>query len=129
MPDELKPCPWCGHSAEMEPQGYRNEALVFCPKCARGVIGECGDIDDAIVAWNALSRAQGWTTYNGSFETLPELGVHVLIERGSIVKTVGRRAFSRSDGRSVWSTHTGEYHIWFVRVGDRWMLWPGGNNG
>lgn len=130
MPDELKPCPWCGHSAEMEPQGYRNEALAFCPKCSRGVTGECGDIDDAIAAWNTLPRAPKWTEYDGTEGTLPPEGVQVLIEisfpgHSGVVtfNTVGKRSSQTLSGSIWWEMLMAD--PWEIHEGNRWMPWPG----
>lgn len=66
-----------------------------------------------------------WVVYDGSFESLPELGQHVLIERGENIKTCGRRALWHRDGRSVWTTHC-EHYPWTIQIGDRWMAWPQG---
>lgn len=74
---------------------------------------------------DALPRAPRWTEYDGSYETLPEIGVHVLIVMNGIFKMVGRRGLSCFNGESIWASIDGDI-TWNINIGDRWMPWPEG---
>ncbi len=62
MSGELKPCPFCGHTAGVIPDRikYRNGELeeVYCVKCYYCSSGTTFyfDVDDAIEQWNARAE-------------------------------------------------------------------------
>ena len=61
MPDELKPCPYCGNRAEYwngDPDGSQG-VFVFCEECGlRGPLTMDMTKAAAVAAWNALPRRE-----------------------------------------------------------------------
>lgn len=56
MPDELKPCPWCGNAGAIYDSGEPYFIMVECQSCHKCVLGDSGNAEDAISAWNTLPR-------------------------------------------------------------------------
>lgn len=134
MPDELRPCPWCGHdeptvdyvSVEEVSQSWG----VTCPNCERTVEGAQGEKDDAIAAWNAIPRAPKWTEYDGTESTLPIDEKLCCVElTGKLLprRTLAWRYMYDSSGISVLDPCWQEDGVGLSRiiVGDRWLPWPG----
>lgn len=69
MPQELKPCPYCGSAARMVHEEAGDTAFYFvgCSDCGMYGPTEAITPQDAVTAWNALPRALVWTTEPPAF--------------------------------------------------------------
>jgi Lar family restriction alleviation protein len=128
----LKPCPFCGGEADLY-YDKQDPDFPFTVRCGDCDVERCmiyEDKEEAIAAWNRrtpdpMTNVITWTRYDGTPETLPEIGEFVLLntkDKG----VIGVWWSDRDDGIDFWLHPTGcrEAAAIEVALGDLWVYLP-----